>query len=453
MAAATSTTPASSLEVEEVLTTEPILEELPSPIYGLNGLCIRPFDYDKDLERYQSWLNQRASIVSYGLVRPEANGSAAKTRLHGLVNIPLSEGIHLGIFCKESESSEFELHGEVGVNTSTGSWPEFYGSILIHCLEGPPYFSEVQEIISDYWWKLPRRQTNKQVYAFSLLEDIEGVKRSIELLCLRTTKQQQTYDEQTKPEIPPLFYGFGGCKVLTRSEFSYRRCIRDFYVSTTMPVVEEIPSSFPPSDRLCFRRLMPSDIEAFYSLRSEEEPARLFNINHEDDTMSKELAQQCLDRVSRSSSMILYGVFLKKDSDTEGELIGHGQIDLSDPNSAPMLGYIFKFQHWKKGYGTEFVRSFLKMWWGLPRVQKTVMYKAWYFNYSNEVIDRVEEHVGAFTRTDNAPSNNLLKKVGFQVREPPNIPDERYFSKAKGRFEWEISEINFKEAEGRNSKK
>ncbi|KAF4450759.1 hypothetical protein F53441_6202 [Fusarium austroafricanum] len=95
-----------------------------------------------------------------------------------------------------------------------------------------------------------------------------------------------------------------------------------------------------------------------------------------------------------------------------GEPIGIGGTCLwTSELGWPSVGYIFLKAHWGKGYASEFLKAFLDEWWSLPRNEVELAVD------KNSIRDGdgevKKECLSAITVSENAPSQNVLRKCGF----------------------------------------
>lgn len=179
-----------------------------------------------------------------------------------------------------------------------------------------------------------------------------------------------------------------------------------FTVSTTLPIIGDNIKHIR-SDRLILRQISFTDLEAYHSLRKQEQPMTLLGLGPDkdlDETRGQyEHTQSDLVRLS-------LGIF-KKENQQEGELIGEVGVNIWI-SSRPSLYYVLKKEHWSKGYGTEFLKILMEFWWSLPREKKELEIHPddLDFPFKSEVAETLTAH----TATDNLRSQNLLKKVGFR---------------------------------------
>ena len=191
----------------------------------------------------------------------------------------------------------------------------------------------------------------------------------------------------------------------------------DATISTTLPFIGNNLSEPIITNRLIIRPLLLSDLQAFYTLRSQPEAMAHSNKGKPDASISETLAK--LERLQGSyhDSHLYFGIFLKKNDGTEGDLIGDGGVHkfVSNKTGWPEFGYKFKKAYWGQGYATEFAIAFMDFWLSLPRTQRSILVAASSINYQN-TLD-VAELVYAWTTFENKASQRVLQKVGFEVFE------------------------------------
>ncbi|KAI2632489.1 GNAT domain-containing protein [Hypomontagnella submonticulosa] len=132
-------------------------------------------------------------------------------------------------------------------------------------------------------------------------------------------------------------------------------------VSINIPILRNLPMP-PPSNRLTFRPLFLSDLEAYHSLRRQPEVVRNGCLTEPDKDLEE--TRKYYERTEKPRDVRL-GIFLKGLEGHEGELIGEGGVVVI-PDEWPQPYYMFKKEHWGKGYATEFLKAFLTYWFGLP---------------------------------------------------------------------------------------
>ena len=123
-----------------------------------------------------------------------------------------------------------------------------------------------------------------------------------------------------------------------------------------------------------------------------------------------------LDRLIKGDkNNVYFFIFIKNPDGTEGDFIGDGGVHnfKSDSTGWPEFGYKFKKEFWGKGYATEFGKTFIKFWQSLPRKDVNISVAPSSVDYSEGLY--VKERLTAYTRDENLPSQNVLKKLEFEI--------------------------------------
>jgi len=188
----------------------------------------------------------------------------------------------------------------------------------------------------------------------------------------------------------------------------------DATISTTLPFIGD--NLFEPilSDRLILRPLLLSDLQAFYTLRSQPEAMAHSNKGKPDANID-----ETFDKLKRlqppyHDSHLYFGIFLKKSDGTEGDLIGDGGVHkfVSTKTGWPEFGYKFKKAYWGQGYATEFALAFIGFWLSLPRTQRSIQVTPSSI-YHQDTLGTTEL-IYAWTTSDNKSSQRVLQKAGFE---------------------------------------
>ncbi|KAL5617380.1 hypothetical protein FOBRF1_006128 [Fusarium oxysporum] len=183
-------------------------------------------------------------------------------------------------------------------------------------------------------------------------------------------------------------------------------------VKTTLPVYPLPPNherSTFRSERLSMRHMTEDDFGFLRALRTDPDGMKWssqggpdIEMEQTEKSLSLRLPPKDVERHDWVISLI-----------ETGEPIGLGGTCVwSSELGWPALGYIFLKEHWGKGYASEFMKVYLDKWWSLPRneVELTVD--------KNTVLeedgDVKKECISAVTMSENAPSQNVLKKAGFE---------------------------------------
>lgn len=180
---------------------------------------------------------------------------------------------------------------------------------------------------------------------------------------------------------------------------------RKITILSTVPCKDSILQIIE-SNRLIIRPLVKTDIYEYHYLVTEREA--MFRSGEGPTYNPKDIWDKL---IRKEDDMVELGVFLKDFNGKEKELLGKINI-VTGHNNWPSLIYVFKQEHWYKGYGTESVNAFVQTWWSLPRTNNVtkVLSSSLYFKPTGEVIELLR----AITYINNRESINLLQKVGFQ---------------------------------------
>ncbi|KAF4953858.1 hypothetical protein FGADI_5650 [Fusarium gaditjirri] len=182
-------------------------------------------------------------------------------------------------------------------------------------------------------------------------------------------------------------------------------------VKTTLPVYPLPPNherSTFRSERLSMRHMTEDDFDFLRALRTDPNGMKWSSqgcpdveMEQTEKSLSLRLTPKDVERHDWVISLI-----------ETGEPIGLGGTCVwSSEMGWPALGYMLLKERWGKGYASEFMKAYLDKWWSLPRneVELTVD--------KNTVLeedgDLKQECISAVTMSDNAPSQNALKKAGF----------------------------------------
>ncbi|KAM5511813.1 acetyltransferase [Fusarium oxysporum f. sp. phaseoli] len=100
-----------------------------------------------------------------------------------------------------------------------------------------------------------------------------------------------------------------------------------------------------------------------------------------------------------------------------GEVIGAGGTYRRECELGwPAIGYAFRKEAWGKGYATEFLVAFMKIWWELPRVESSIAVDRATLS-EDEIVASVNgtitERCAAETIKENVGSKRVLEKAGY----------------------------------------
>lgn len=184
------------------------------------------------------------------------------------------------------------------------------------------------------------------------------------------------------------------------------------YVQTTLPVNEgELPIIH--TDRLILRAPKYSDLDAYYSLRTQPEAMTDSGRGLPDDNLSVTL-NKLTRLINKDKDSLYFFIFEKNPDGSEGALIGDGGVHnfKSESTGWPEFGYKFKKEYWGQGYATEFGKAFIKFWGNQPRKDVEIPVAPSSVDYTDNL--QVKERLTAYTRNENLASKNVLLKLGFQ---------------------------------------
>jgi RimJ/RimL family protein N-acetyltransferase len=178
-------------------------------------------------------------------------------------------------------------------------------------------------------------------------------------------------------------------------------------VFTTRPFHTNI-SEFE-TDRLIIRPLVDRDFWQYYET---QKPERYLE-GEELDIFVKQTREFFFDRKLRD--FLAVGIFLKNLDGTEGQIIGEGGVSNLDNSdySWPEVYYCMIKEYRSKGYTTEFLKSFLEVWWSLPRdfTQMRVKIMSLGTSFGNPYV---REQLGAVINRNNIGSIKVVEKAGFK---------------------------------------
>ncbi|CAI4218781.1 unnamed protein product [Parascedosporium putredinis] len=199
-------------------------------------------------------------------------------------------------------------------------------------------------------------------------------------------------------------------------------------VKTTLPRVPypAIEDRTPVmTQRLVIRALTENDLPALHTLRTVEE------------VMQGLICTSPNDQTTYNFAIV---------EQETGSFVGIGGSHIrADHQGWPVVGYLFHPDVWGKGYATEFLEAFLKMWWALPRdefeiaVEASSAEMARFDSRGGDVGEgnRVKELMIGVTQDNNVASAKVLTKCGQTYstgsRRPPS--EEAYTTEEAG-GEW-----------------
>ncbi|PWI66497.1 hypothetical protein PCL_04910 [Purpureocillium lilacinum] len=182
-------------------------------------------------------------------------------------------------------------------------------------------------------------------------------------------------------------------------------------VRTTLPTVPyPLTESRAPitTSRLLIRPLADSDLETLHVLQTQPQVVQwssraVFNASVE--VTRKILRDKLADDLATYEMAICL-----RDS---GEMIGIGGSHRRVGNLGwPVLSYALRFEHWGKGYATEFLQAFLRRWWALPREEVEARVEASTVRGDGDVKD---ECVASVATERNVASQRVMAKSGMRL--------------------------------------
>ena len=172
------------------------------------------------------------------------------------------------------------------------------------------------------------------------------------------------------------------------------------------------------TQRLIIRPLLLSDLQSFYTIRSQPEAMAHSGRGRPDANIEETKDKLQRLQLPYENRHVYFGIFLKNSDGSEGYLIGDGGVHkmISETSGWPELGYKFKKDYWHQGYATEFLKAFLNFWCNLPRQSVEIGVHSSTVDYlvkGEGCLHR--ERVCAWTTKDNVASQNVLEKAGFEI--------------------------------------
>ncbi|KAJ8133616.1 hypothetical protein O1611_g4 [Lasiodiplodia mahajangana] len=375
----------------EIETTLPCLNHLPLPGWYPN-IFYRPFLLE-DLQAYNSFYNK--PLIKCGQGNPHFEMSNTQDRFQRILESSFTQGIHLAFFFKRKNQNEFELIAEGGVYMAKSSWPSLYWTHLDIEINELKYWKHlIPWRIQQFWSSIPRKTARLIVDADSLPLDSQGKQSSPELLCFHGIKHDTLGSE------------------FKEYKKSHWRSWTDILVKTTLPSFENTSNLKVYSNRLIIRHLTLEDAEALYYIQKQEKAMRSLGWAHPQPDLES-TRTTLTNTLSRSYLIfpLIFGIFLKEDN-KEGEMIG--QLNLSTGFKGwPSISYVLKEEHWRKGFGTEFLQTFMTYWSNLPRKQVQLPMDPDDLDF--QLVDEATERIEAkWVRLNNLGSRGILRNSGFK---------------------------------------
>lgn len=198
-------------------------------------------------------------------------------------------------------------------------------------------------------------------------------------------------------------------------------------VRTTLP---KLP--LPPNEqraaiktaRLTIRPLAQDDLQGLHVLRTQPEVMTFTAVGRVDRDLDETQTKMDMYLPPNDAHSFNFVICL---SDTD-ELIGIGGMHKTSLRLGwPEIGYMFKHEHWGKGYATEFMSGFLEAWWKLEREDVEVNVDALSVNVKegSGVPPTVPEYLVAMVESNNGGSLRIMEKTGFRMFKSWSEPDSR----------------------------
>ncbi|KAI5918217.1 acetyltransferase domain-containing protein [Camillea tinctor] len=190
-------------------------------------------------------------------------------------------------------------------------------------------------------------------------------------------------------------------------------------VRTTLPAQPFLPAASRPAihtARLELRAIVAADLEGVHALRTQPAVMVFTAVGRVDRDRAE--TQVFLDRFLPPNDTSTFNFAIRlRGSD---EIIGTGGVHRCSGSALgwPEVGYMFKKEHWGKGYATEFLGACMGAWWALPREERVVEVDAESVEGGDGEGEgegrEAPEMVTAIVEGGNPNSVKVLKKVGFR---------------------------------------
>lgn len=196
-------------------------------------------------------------------------------------------------------------------------------------------------------------------------------------------------------------------------------------MKTTRPILPQ-PSKAFKTDRLLLRPITVEDVAEFHVLRTQPEVMIHTSSGLPDKDIDATL--KWTQRFYFPNDATAFCFAIEELSDP-GKIIGTVGAHEADP---PTTGYMFRKEHWGKGYATEALKAFLPQYWALDRREVDVTESMPEFTSSeNGSKDIVRERLVAIVESRHAPSIKILSKCGFVPSGRVDEVDEDFRGPAK----------------------
>ncbi|KAI0126939.1 GNAT domain-containing protein [Xylariales sp. AK1849] len=196
-------------------------------------------------------------------------------------------------------------------------------------------------------------------------------------------------------------------------------------VRTTLPVLP-IASGVPiRTPRLIMRPLTQDDLPAYHSMRTQIECMHFTQVGRIDRDLAETQEKLNLYLPPNNAQKYNFAVCLA----ATGEFVAAAGVHAMNPALGwPEVGYMFKQEHWGKGYATEFLKAFLEAWWKLPRQSVELEVDALSVTGAggeSEGVDEVPEQLYAAVDATNSRSLRVMEKAGFRKFKDWLVQDSR----------------------------
>jgi RimJ/RimL family protein N-acetyltransferase len=195
-------------------------------------------------------------------------------------------------------------------------------------------------------------------------------------------------------------------------------------VRTTLPALPPRAEREPiRTARLVLRPFAQDDLEGLHALRAQPEVMIFTGQGRPDVDLAE--TQTRMDRFLPPHDAANFNCVVCLAA--TGELVGVGGVHrLDSPGGWPEVGYMFKHEHWGKGYGTEFMRAFLDAWWSLPREDAEIEVDPASLEGRARAQDgQAPEILTAIVEANNRGSLHIVDKLSFQRYKDWTEPDSR----------------------------
>ena len=168
-------------------------------------------------------------------------------------------------------------------------------------------------------------------------------------------------------------------------------------MKTTRPVFPT-PASIITTERLLLRPIKVDDLEDFYKLRTQIEVMQWTTRGKVDE--DRAFTTGWMERFLPPNDSVSFN-FAVEELSSPGRIVGTLGSHIAEP---PEVGYMFRKDAWGKGYATEGLRAWLKVYWSLPRKE----------------VDVDDETPGSERQ-----NQKVLQKCGFVESGFEMVPDNR----------------------------